>query len=85
MIEINVKISTYAFYRQSTKEWVVNANVITDRTALSVDFTDKKLKKAKKKFCKWCSKGIVGVEMERRLREHEVEIPVITKEGLGWC
>lgn len=70
---MNIKVEIkdiYVFYRDSTKEWVVQVNIISNNVCLSINFPNKKLNKCKKNFYKFCIQGILGEEMLYLFKEH---------------
>ena len=74
-IDMRVKVYTpYIWYRNSTKEWVVNFVIKSRDVAECVIFSAKKKNKAKKRFVKFCCDGVLGDEFLSRFKNNEIHI-----------
>jgi hypothetical protein len=72
-MDIKVKIRNLnVWYRDSTKEWVVHADITSNNVHLSINFSNKKLNKSKKSFYKFCTQGILGEEMLYLFKEQQI-------------
>ena len=51
------------WYRKSTKEWIVDVNILTPNCSQCIRFSNKKRSKALKSFYKYCTSGLLDMEM----------------------